>query len=92
MRKFRLSDRDKIELLKAALLASIGSSVAIALAYKNLEKQFNHLAKITRLSSRMISRFADLSEPGVWEQIRDEFEFEFITMGLEDPEFKEKKK
>lgn len=82
-----LSDKDKIDILKATNVLSITALVVTNIAGKIVLNAYNKRERQIAIAQRMLKRFIELSPDSVSAQIMDEFEFEWVTKDLDPPKF-----
>jgi hypothetical protein len=82
-----LSDKDKIDILKATNVLSITALVVTNIAGKIVLNAYNKRERQIAIAQRMLERFIELSPESVSAQIMNEFQFEWVTKDLDPPKF-----
>jgi hypothetical protein len=86
-----LSDKDKIDILKATNVLSVTALVVTNIAGKIVLNAYNKRERQIAIAQRMLERFIELSPDSVSSQIMHEFEFEWVTKDLDPPKFPKNK-
>ena len=91
MKKIKVDDKTKIQILKGTTLLSAGAAVVTSIGAQYILNQYEKLQRRSRLAGRILERFVELAPEAVSEQVMREFEFEWLVRDLNMPEFPKEK-
>jgi hypothetical protein len=79
-----MNDKRKIKILKGMVLGYAALTLATGYLARKVDAENRKLKKVTDLQLRIIKRYSDLSDIDVLKTVKREFEFEAVTISIDD--------